>query len=102
MTVKLVVMYTKPDDPEAFDEHYFATHMPLARKIPGLERAETGRIVAAADGQEVTYYRIVSLYFGDRAALDSGLATDEALATSNDFKQIAPPGSRMFVEHLDD
>jgi len=30
MTVKLVVLYTHPADPDAFDKHYLATHMPLA------------------------------------------------------------------------
>jgi uncharacterized protein (TIGR02118 family) len=102
MTVKLVVMYTQPEDPKAFEEHYFATHMPLVAKIPGLERVETARFVTAADGQELTYFRIVELYFADQAALDGGLATDEGAATAKDFKQIAPPGSRLLVAQVDD
>ena len=43
MTVKLMVLYTQPDDPAAFDEHYFGTHMPLVHAMPGLQRAETGK-----------------------------------------------------------
>ena len=43
VTVKLMVLYTQPSDPEAFDRHYFGTHMPLVNAIPGLQRAETGR-----------------------------------------------------------
>ncbi len=54
MTVKLVVLYTHPDDADAFDRHYLDVHMPLVSKVPGLQRTETGRIVAAADSGELT------------------------------------------------
>jgi uncharacterized protein (TIGR02118 family) len=101
MTVKLVVLYTHPDDPDAFERYYFDTHMPLVSKIPGLQRAETGRIVSAIDGGEQTYYRAAELYFADQAALGAAFGSDEGKATAADYQQIAPPGSRMFVEALD-
>jgi uncharacterized protein (TIGR02118 family) len=31
---KLIALYTKPDDPEAFDEHYARVHLPLGRRFP--------------------------------------------------------------------
>jgi uncharacterized protein (TIGR02118 family) len=102
MTVKLVVLYTQPDDPDAFDRYYLDTHMPLASKIPGLQRAETGRLVAALDGGEHTYHRAAELYFADQAALQAAFGSDEGKATAADYQKIAPPGSRMFVEALDD
>ena len=77
------------------------THMPLVSKIPGLQRAESGRFVAALDGSEQTYYRVAELYFADQKALAAAFGTDEGKATSADYQQIAPPGSRMFVEVLD-
>jgi uncharacterized protein (TIGR02118 family) len=101
MTVKLVVLYTKPEDPEAFDRHYFDAHMPLVHKIPGLQRAETGKFTAAVDGGEVAYYRCAELYFEDAEAMDAGLRTEEGKATGKDFKQLAPPGSRMFAVTVD-
>jgi uncharacterized protein (TIGR02118 family) len=102
MTIKLVVLYTHPDDPDAFDRHYFGTHLPLVNSIPGLQRAETGRFVAASDGGEQTYYRVVELYFADQAALDAAYGSDQGQATAANYQQIAPPGSRMFIEALDD
>jgi len=102
MTVKLVVLYTHPDDTDTFDRHYLDVHMPLAGKIPGLQRAETGRITAALDGGEQTFYRVAELYFADQKALGAGFASAEGKATAADYQQIAPPGSRMFVEALDD
>jgi uncharacterized protein (TIGR02118 family) len=102
MTVKLVVLYTHPDDADAFDRHYLGVHVPLVMKIPGLQRAEAGRIVAALDGGEQTYFRAAELYFADQQALDAAFASPEGAATAADYQQIAPPGSRMFVEVLDD
>jgi uncharacterized protein (TIGR02118 family) len=102
VTVKLVVLYTQPSDPEAFDRHYLGTHMPLANAIPGLQRAETGRVASAIDGGEQTYYRIAELYFADQGALQAAFGSAEGQATATDYQQIAPPGSRMFVEALDD
>ena len=102
MTAKLVVLYTHPDDPSAFDRHYFNTHMPLVGTVPGLQRAETGRFAAAADGGEQTYYRVAELYFADQGALEAGPGSDEGKATAADYQKIAPPGSRMLIEALDD
>ena len=101
MAVKLVVLYTHPDDPDAFERHYFDTHMPLVSKIPGLQRAETARFVAALDGGEQTYFREAELYFADQGALEAAFGPDEGKAAAADYQQIAPPGSRMFAEALD-
>jgi uncharacterized protein (TIGR02118 family) len=102
MTVKLVVLYTHPDDAEAFDRHYLDIHMPLAGQVPGLLRAEAGQVVTALDGGEHTYYRITELYFASQAALGAAFSSAEGKATAADYQKIAPPGSRMFVARLDD
>jgi uncharacterized protein (TIGR02118 family) len=102
MTVKLLVLYTKPEDPEAFDSHYLGTHMPLVSKIPGLQRAEMGRFTAALDSGEQTYYRSTGLYFADKESMKKALGSDAGKATAADYQQIAPPGSRMFIEVLDE
>ena len=102
MTVKLVVLYTRPDDPDAFDRHYLDTHMPLVNAIPGLQRAETSRFVTALDAGEQTYYRHAELQFTDQATLEAALHSEQGKACAADYGKIAPPGSRMFVAALDD
>jgi uncharacterized protein (TIGR02118 family) len=102
MTVKLVVLYTQPADPAEFDDHYLGVHMPLVAKVPGLLRAETGTVTAALDGGEQTYYRIAELYFADQAAMGAALGSPEGGETAQDYGRIAPPGSRLLVEVLDD
>ncbi len=101
MTVKLVELYTQPDDPDVFERHYAETHLPMVHQIPGLQRAEAGRFIAEADGGDPTFYRTASLYFADRAALDKALACTEGQTAAADYAKIAPPGSRMLVEDVD-
>ena len=40
---KIVVMYKTPTDVAAFDKYYFETHVPIAKKIPGLKRYEVSQ-----------------------------------------------------------
>lgn len=101
MTVKLVVLYTQPADPAAFDEHYLGVHMPLAEKIPGLQRAETAKFEVALDGGEHTYYRSAELYFSDADAMGAAMGSPEGQATNADFMQIAPEGSRIYLASVD-
>jgi uncharacterized protein (TIGR02118 family) len=102
MTVKLVVLYTQPDDTESFDEHYLGVHGPLVEAIPGLQRWESARFVAAPDGGEQTFHRMAELYFSDPDAMGAALGSEAGKATAADYQQIAPPGSRMFVAAVDD
>ena len=102
MTVKLVVLYTQPEDRSAFDEHYLGVHGPLVAKLPGLQRFESGTVAMALDGGEHTYHRIAELYFADSAAMQAAFGSPEGQETAADYQAIAPPGSRMFVEQLDD
>jgi uncharacterized protein (TIGR02118 family) len=101
MTVKLVVLYTQPADPAAFDEAYRSVHAPLVEKVPGLQRFEAGRVTAALDGGEQTYYWIAELYFADEAAMQAGFGSPEGGAAARHYGEIAPPGSRMFVQAVD-
>jgi|SRR5215469_5587411 len=101
MTVKLVVMYTQPDDPSGFDEHYLGVHVPIVGRVPGLQRVETGKFTMALDGGELTYYRVAELYFADQDAMNAAFGTAEGAETAADYGKIAPPGSRMLVAVLD-
>ena len=40
---RLLVLYGTPKDPAAFDAYYASTHVPIAKKIPGLRRYEASR-----------------------------------------------------------
>ncbi len=99
--MKLVVLYTQPDDVDAFEQHYQAVHAPLVLQVPGLERFEAAILVGTPDGGDHTYHRMAELYFADQAALQAGLGSEQGKATAADYQQIAPAGSRMYVAAVD-
>ena len=45
---KLVVLYKTPKSTDAFDRYYFATHVPLAKKLPGLKKYDVSKGAVAS------------------------------------------------------
>ena len=100
--VKLVVLYGRPEDPDAFERYYADTHTALAKAVPGLRRFEAARGVATPDGTEVPYQRIAELTFDDVEALQAGIASDQGQATVNDIPHFATGGVTIFIADIDD
>lgn len=86
--IKLVALFKRPADVEAFDEHYTGTHAPLMRQVPGLERMEVTRNLKAFRG-EPDYYLIAEMYWRDQAAFDAAMASDENRAAGKDLMSFA-------------
>ncbi len=86
--IKLVALYKKPADVEAFEEHYNNIHLPLAAKIPGLKKCEVSRFVGAPRG-EAEYYMMAELYFENMDALKAGMGSDEGKASAKDLMSFA-------------
>lgn len=103
--VKLTVLYGHPDDPDAFEEYYANTHMPMVPKIPNLIRYETARVAATPDGSEEggrpPYYRIFEGYFEDMEQLQSGMSSPEGQAPPADLPNFATGGTTIFVSEID-
>ena len=94
---KLVAMYKTPSDPAAFDRHYYSTHVPLAKQIPGLRSYEVSvREVATPSGPS-PYHLIAILAFDSRAALQAGLDSPEGKATAADLANFAQAGVELLV-----
>ena len=102
MTVKLTVLYTKPDDPDTFDKHYHDVHVPIVQRWPGLQRAEFGRVVGGPGGSDSPYHLMAELYFSDQDSLNAALGSEAGAEAAKDFMQIAPKGSFMCVSEVGD
>ncbi|MFD6058830.1 MULTISPECIES: EthD family reductase [Rhodococcus] len=97
MSFKVAVCYGHPDDPEAFDAYYRDTHMPLARKVPGLSDFTWGKC-SALDGGQPPYYAVASLVFPDAATMQSGLQSEEMKQAGKDVRNFATGGVTMYVQ----
>ena len=98
--IKLVALFKRPDDVEAFDAHYEGTHAPLMQKVPGLERMEVTRNLRAFRG-EPEYYLIAEMYFRDRDAFDEAMQSEENRAAGKDLMSFAREYVTMVYGEVD-
>jgi uncharacterized protein (TIGR02118 family) len=85
--MKLVALYRQPPDPAAFDEAYFKTHLPLVRKVPGLEKTVVTRFTRSLGGDAL--YMMAEMCFADEEALKRGMKSEEMGAAGKNLNSIA-------------
>ncbi|MBI5763126.1 MAG: EthD family reductase [Planctomycetes bacterium] len=93
--VKLVAVYRTPEDPAAFDKHYFETHVPLAKKMPGLIKCEIEKVVGSPMPSAETPYLAAHMYFANMDALKAAMASPEGKASAKDLMGFAGKYVRM-------
>ncbi|WP_047980379.1 EthD family reductase [Ornithinibacillus contaminans] len=86
--VKLIALYKQPADEEKFNEHYFNTHAPITKQIPGLRKMEVTRIVGSPMGKS-EYYLLCEMYYDDHQSLNEAMKTDEGKASGKDVMKFA-------------
>ena len=69
---KLIALYKRPSDPQAFDLAYFSTHLPLISHLPGLERIAVTRFTRTVMGED--WYLMAEMVFADRDSLKNSHA----------------------------
>ena len=86
--IKLIALYKRPADIEAFEQHYTTVHIPLVEKIPGLRKTEWSRITASPTG-EAPYYMMYEMYFDDMNAYKAAMKSEENKAAGKDLMSFA-------------
>ena len=89
---RVVVMYKTPKDPVAFDQYYFATHVPIAKRIPDLRRYEVSQAAVASPGGPSGVHLVAILHFDDMAAVGRAFASAEGQAAVADVQTFATGG----------
>ncbi len=73
---KLVVIYPRPTDVEAFEKAYVDDHVPMAKeKIKGMTKFVATKVLGTPDGQTPPFYRIAELHFPSIEALKKSAAS---------------------------
>lgn len=93
---RLVVVYKTPTDGAAFDRYYFGTHVPIAKKIPGLRKYEVSSGPVATPVGASNVHLIATLHFDNLAAIKHAFASVEGAATAKDVQNFATGGVDMF------
>jgi len=98
--IKLVALYKRPEDADAFNEHYEQIHAPLMRQVPGLVRMEVTRNTQGFRG-DPDYYLMAEMYFNDKESFDAAMASEENRAAGKDLMSFARPYVTMFYGEVE-
>ncbi|MCP5096120.1 MAG: EthD family reductase [Chloroflexi bacterium] len=85
--MKLIALYKKPADPEAFEKRYLEGHMPLIEQVPGLQGTKITRFKKALAGDG--FYMMAEMDFGDKETFNAAMQSKEMGAAGKDVNEFA-------------
>ena len=91
---RLVVLYNKPDDTDAFDAHYRDVHMPIVSRYPNLRDVRLSKL-AGVGGRDSAYYLMAEMSFDTAADLDEAIMSEAGAESARDLRNFA--GARVHV-----
>jgi uncharacterized protein (TIGR02118 family) len=92
----LLVLYKTPTDKVAFDKYYAETHIPLAKKVPGLKKYEISQGAVSGPGSD-SIHLVATLTFDSMVALQAGLGSPEGQAAAGDLPNFASGGADLLM-----
>jgi uncharacterized protein (TIGR02118 family) len=98
---RLVAIYKTPSDVAAFERHYFETHVPLARKMPGFRKYEVSRGPVSVLAGPADVHLIGTVYFDDLGAMSRAFASPEGRETAADRRLYAPDDTGVEIFAFD-
>jgi uncharacterized protein (TIGR02118 family) len=96
VAARLLVLYSPPDDPAAFDAHYRDVHTPIVQRYPGLRDLRLTRPSGVA-GRDPAFYLVAEMGFDSRAELEAALASDAGRESGLDLRNFASAGVTMLI-----
>jgi uncharacterized protein (TIGR02118 family) len=93
----MTVIYRTPMDIAAFDKHYFETHIPLAKKLPGLRKYDVSQGPILTPAGPADFHRVGNLEFDDLAAIQRAFASPEGRAAAEDRLVFAPNNADLLM-----
>ena len=94
--LRLIALYSTPDDTDAFDAHYRDVHAPIVQRYPNLRDVRLTRPLGVA-GRPAPFYLMAEMVFDTPADLDAALASEAGAASARDLRNFAGAGVTMFI-----
>jgi uncharacterized protein (TIGR02118 family) len=91
----LIALYGTPDDAVAFDQYYFQTHVPIAKRLPGLRSYQVTRGPVLSTNGPSAWYLVAMLAFDSMQAIQAAIASPEGQATAADLGNFATGGVEL-------
>ena len=84
----MVALYSEPDDPEAFEQHYRRTHLEICRRWPGLRSSRVVRFTGTPRGTEAPFFLSGEFTFADQAAFMDAMGSDSGKESQADARKM--------------
>jgi uncharacterized protein (TIGR02118 family) len=94
---EVVVLYKTPKDAAAFDKYYAETHIPLAKKLPGLKKYAVSKGPVASPAGPSGIHLVAVLTFDSVAAVQAAFGSEEGKATGADVPKFASGGADILI-----
>ena len=94
--VRLIALYSQPEDPAAFDAHYRDVHAPIVQRYPNLISVQLTK-ADGVGGRPAAYYLMAEMSFASRADLDEALASDAGRESGRDLRNFAGAGVTLLI-----
>jgi uncharacterized protein (TIGR02118 family) len=94
---EVVVMYKTPKDTAAFDKYYAETHVPLAKKMPGLRKFQVSQGPVATPAGPSAFHMIAILTFDNMPAIQKAFGSAEGQAAAGDVQKFATGGADILL-----
>lgn len=92
---RFMALYPAQEDPAGFRSYYEATHIPLARTMPGAKNVSYGFDVAAMNGGG-PWDCVFTCDFDSIEAMATAMASPEGQATAADTAVFSSPPPMLF------
>jgi uncharacterized protein (TIGR02118 family) len=84
-----IALWEKPDDIEAFEDHYRNEHMGLCEKWPGVQSMSVIKVSGTPTGDASHYHLVFTATFASTDDLQAALKSPEMLASGKDAMGLA-------------
>jgi len=92
-----IALYDTPIDREAFDAYYASTHVPLAKKLPGLRSYRVSKRAVMTPAGPAPYHLVAMLAFKSMKDIQEALASAQGQAVVKDLENFATGGVTVLM-----
>jgi uncharacterized protein (TIGR02118 family) len=94
--VRLIALFSPPEDAAAFDAHYRDIHSPIVRRYPKLRGVRLTR-PDGVGGRQAPFHLLAEMSFDSRADLDEALDSEAGRESGRDLRNFAHAGVSLLI-----
>jgi uncharacterized protein (TIGR02118 family) len=97
MTIKLVVLYPRPEDEAEFEREYVGKHLPLMRELVGPDVPLPTYRTVDTPGRPAQYYRVAEIHFPDMPSFQAFAQSDRGRLGRESSLRVSSGGKPTFL-----